>query len=75
MNDADIQKWIGGQKNETDLKEFMDICKDKLGEREFGEKIEQNTVKYAGGAKDFTEQYLGEIYALWKFLMCSKKQK
>ncbi|TGY97861.1 hypothetical protein E5329_03150 [Petralouisia muris] len=29
---------------------------------------ERNTVKYAGAARNFTEQYLGEIFALWEFL-------
>lgn len=64
----DIWKWIGSQKNEADLREFINICADKLEKQEFGEKIEQNIVKYADVAKKFTEQYLGEIYSLWRFL-------
>lgn len=68
MSTTDIQKWMDNQKNGVNLKEFMNICDDKISTQEFGEKIERNTVKYAGAARDFTEQYLGEIYTLWKFL-------
>ena len=68
MSAADIQKWMDNQKNGVNLKEFMNICDDKISTQGFGGKIERNTVKYAGAAKNFTEQYLGEIFALWKFL-------
>ena len=68
MNAADIDKWMDSQKNGTNLKEFINICDDKRRTKEYGEKIERNTVKYACAAREFTEQYLGEIYSLWKFL-------
>lgn len=64
----DILTWIDSQNNGEDLKEFINICDSKLEIQEFGEKIEQNTVRYADAARNFTEQYLGEIYSLWCFL-------
>lgn len=67
-NAADIEKWMNSQENADSLQEFLSICDDRRRDQAFGEIIEHNTVKYAGAARDFTEQYLGEIYALWKFL-------
>lgn len=67
-NEDDIKKWVDGKENGTDLKKFLDICRDKQKRQEFGGKIEQNTVKYASAAREFEEQYLGEIYSLWRFL-------
>ena len=64
----DRLKWINSQKNGVELKKFIDIYNNKLENQEFGGKIENNTAKYAGAAREFTEQYLGEIYSLSRFL-------
>ena len=63
-----VDDWIGKQKNKEELSDFVSKYQLYLKDKEFGEQIEENTVKYAGEAKAFTEEYLGEIYSLWQFL-------
>lgn len=67
-SNEDINRWIDDQKNSAGLKYFINIYREKLKNKDFGGKIERNTVKYADEARNFTEQYLGEIYSLWRYL-------
>ena len=66
--EADFVNWMNRQQNKDELREFLDICNEKLENKSFGREIEKNTVKYAGAAKKFAKKYLGEINTLWKFL-------
>ena len=65
---GEVADWMNSREQLPDLLHFMELCKEKLETQQFGEQIEQNTVRYAQAARTFTEQYLGEIYALWQFL-------
>lgn len=68
-----IFEWINKTedgKTKQHLLDFYSIYQRMLPEADiiFGEEIERNAVRYGGVAKDFVENYLGEIYQIWDFL-------
>ncbi len=68
ISNEELSDWLNSQEHMPDLKPFFSLCIEYLNTQKFGERIEQNTVRYAQAAKTFTEQFLGEIHSLWQYL-------
>lgn len=72
-SEDDIYDWIGsfpeGEQKEN-LKRFLDDYKTQLPEWKlrYGDIIEKNTIKYGRKSRRFVDNYMGEIYSLWKYL-------
>ncbi|MCI8464399.1 MAG: hypothetical protein HFI63_00840 [Lachnospiraceae bacterium] len=72
-DDGSIRQWIDHMKEgerKEHLSDFYEEYQRLLPEvkQKFGEKLEENAVRYARASKEFIKKYLGEIYQLWDFL-------
>lgn len=77
-DEESLHKWISQMedgKRKRNLQEFYEKYQQILPESHklFGEMIEKNAVRYEGAAREFVENYLGEIYQIWHFLQTEGK--